>query len=65
LIARASRQRDALVHETQKFKKHSMKQGFLSLRYGCPNAFGRRILQMIYVANCAEFGCSARIAGAK
>jgi hypothetical protein len=34
LIARASQRRDALVHETQEFKKHAMKQGFLSLRDG-------------------------------
>jgi hypothetical protein len=36
LIARASRRRDALVHETPEFKKHTMKQGFLSLRYRLP-----------------------------
>jgi hypothetical protein len=29
MTARAILRRDALVHETQKFKKHAMKQGFL------------------------------------
>jgi hypothetical protein len=65
LIARASQRRDALVDETQKFKKHAMKQGFLSLRDGWANALGRRILQMICMANCAEFGFITRIVAAK
>src|SRR5262245_56226559 len=65
LIACASRRRDALVYETQKFKKHAMKQGFLSPRYCCANALGRRILQMIRTTNRAEFGCSTPIAAAK